>query len=108
MVQLLVVLVVMNSPTNAGDKRDRFNPRVRKIPWRRAWKPSAAFLPGESHGQRSVVGYSHRVAKNHTQLKQLSTHHREQYRSFFKKLKIELPYNPVIPLLSIYPEKSMV
>ena len=28
------------------------------IPWRRAWQPSPRFLPGESHGQRSLVGYS--------------------------------------------------
>ena len=30
----------------------------RKLPWRRAWHPTPAFLPGESHGQRSLVGYS--------------------------------------------------
>ena len=30
----------------------------RKIPWRRAWQLTAAFLPGEFHGQRSLVGYS--------------------------------------------------
>ena len=29
-----------------------------KIPWRRAWHPTPVFLPGESHGQRSPVGYS--------------------------------------------------
>ena len=29
-----------------------------KIPWRRKWQPSPVFLPGEFHGQRSVVGYS--------------------------------------------------
>ena len=28
------------------------------IPWRRAWQPTPAFLPGESHGQRSLEGYS--------------------------------------------------
>ena len=28
------------------------------MPWRRAWQPTAVFLPGESHGQRSLVGYS--------------------------------------------------
>ena len=39
-------------------RRHRFDPWVRKIPWRRAWLPTAAFLPGESHGQRSLVGYS--------------------------------------------------
>ena len=27
------------------------------MPWRKAWQPTAAFLPGESHGQRSLVGY---------------------------------------------------
>ena len=27
-------------------------------PWRRQWQPTPVFLPGESHGQRSLVGYS--------------------------------------------------
>ena len=35
-----------------------FYPSVRKIPWRRAWQPTPVFLPGGSHGQRSLVGYS--------------------------------------------------
>ena len=39
-------------------KRNRFNPWVRKIPWRRKWQPTPVFLPGESHGQRSLMGYS--------------------------------------------------
>ena len=34
------------------------DPWVRKIPWRRAWQPTPVFLPEESHGQRSLVGYS--------------------------------------------------
>ena len=47
-----------NLPVNAGDvKRHGFNPWVRKIPWRRAWQPAPVFLPGKSHGQRSLVGY---------------------------------------------------
>ena len=33
-------------------RRYRFDPWVRKIPWRRQWQPTPAFLPGESHGQR--------------------------------------------------------
>ena len=34
-------------------------------PWRRAWQPTPVFLPGESHGQRSLVGYGvHGVAKS--------------------------------------------
>ena len=36
---------------------------VRKIPWRREWLSSPVFLPGESHGQRSLVGYSPRGRK---------------------------------------------
>ena len=39
-------------------RRPRFNPWVRKIPWRREWQPTPVFLPGESHGQRSLVGDS--------------------------------------------------
>ena len=39
-------------------KRRRLDPWVGKIPWRRAWQPTPAFLPGEPHGQRSLAGYS--------------------------------------------------
>ena len=39
-------------------RRPRFNPWVRKIPWRKEWLPTPVFMPGESHGQRSLVGYS--------------------------------------------------
>ena len=53
-----VALVVKNSPTNAGNMRCEFDPWVWKIPWRRAWPPSPVFLPGESHWQKSLVGYS--------------------------------------------------
>ena len=39
-------------------KRPRFHPWIRKIPWRRAWQPTPVFLPRETHGQRSLAGYS--------------------------------------------------
>ena len=39
-------------------QRRGFYPWVGKAPWRRAWQPTLVFLPGESHGQRSLVGYS--------------------------------------------------
>ena len=35
--------------------RDRFDPWVEKIPWRRKWLPTPVFLPGKSHGERSLV-----------------------------------------------------
>ena len=38
--------------------RTRFDPWVGKIPWRREWQPTPVLLPGESHGQRSLAGYS--------------------------------------------------
>ena len=44
-------------------RRPGFDPWVRKIPWRRKWQPNPVFLPGESHGQRSLVGYSPRGRK---------------------------------------------
>ena len=36
----------------------RFDPWVRKIPWRRKWQPTTVFWPGKSHGQRSLAGSS--------------------------------------------------
>ena len=39
-------------------KRHGFDSWVWKIPWRREWQPTTVFLPGESHEQRSMVGYS--------------------------------------------------
>ena len=38
--------------------RHRFDPFVGKIPWKRAWQLTPVFLSGESHEQRSLVGYS--------------------------------------------------
>ena len=39
-------------------RRCEFNPWVGKIPWRKKWQPTPVFLPGKSHGQRSLAGYS--------------------------------------------------
>ena len=37
------------------------------ILWRKEWQPTPVFLPGESHGQKSLVDYTvHGVAKSHT------------------------------------------
>ena len=38
--------------------RPRFDPSLGKIPWRRRWQSTSVLLPGKSHGQRSLVGYS--------------------------------------------------
>ena len=48
-----MVLVVKNPPAKAGDR----GMMLGKIPWWRAWQPTPVFWPGESHGQRRLVGY---------------------------------------------------
>ena len=48
---------VKNPPANVGDVN--LIPGLERSPtWRRAWQPTPVFLPEESHGQRSLVGYS--------------------------------------------------
>jgi len=46
--------------------RPGFDTQVGKIHWRRAWQPTPVFLLGESHGRRSLVGYSPWVKKTQT------------------------------------------
>ena len=43
--------------SNLQGGRSGFNPWVGKIPQRRAWQPTAGFLPGESQGRGSLVGF---------------------------------------------------
>ena len=42
-------------------KRHGFSPWVRKILWRKAWQPTPVFLPGKSHGQRSLAATVHQI-----------------------------------------------
>ena len=51
--------MVKNPPTEAGDVRDLGSiPRSGRFHWRRKSLPTPVFLPGESHEQRNLVGYS--------------------------------------------------
>ena len=65
--------MVKNLPVNA--RRPRFDPSVRKIPWRRKWQPTPVFLPGEFHGQRSLVGYTPWGRKESDMTEQLTLSH---------------------------------
>ena len=47
-----------NKESGVPSRRLGFNPKVGKIPWRRKWQPTPVFLPGKSHGLRSLAGYS--------------------------------------------------
>ena len=70
-----VALVVKNPPANARDTGNLgLTPGKGIFPWRTAWQPTPIFLPGESHGQRSLADYIHGVAQSRTLLRWLSTH----------------------------------
>ena len=70
-------------------RRLRFDSWVRKIPWRRKWQPTPVFLPGESHGQRSLAATVHGVAKAtvHGVAKELDTTERLSFSQETRKLK---------------------
>ena len=53
-----------------------FDSWVWKIPWRRKWQSTPVFLPGESHRQRSLVGYSQELDTT----KGLNHHHHSKKR----------------------------
>ena len=70
MSSILWASLVAQPVKNLQCRRPRFNPWVRKIPWKREWQPTLVFLPGEFHGQRSLVDWAavHGVAKKWIQL----------------------------------------
>ena len=77
-------------------RRFGFSPWVRKIPWRRKWQPTPVFLPGKSHGQRSLVGCSSRgrkgVGHNLTTKQQLSV----VWSSFNYSVRVFIPWDLLI------------
>ena len=66
-----------------------FNPWVGKMPWRRKWQSIPVFLPGKSHGQRSLEGYSPWGHKESDTTKQL-THTRVERNRLRDHLIIHL------------------
>ena len=69
-------------------QRCEFETWVRKIPWRRAWQPTPVFLPGESHGQRSLAGYrpqGHKESVIAEKTQHASMQKRPQNLNIFKK-----------------------
>ena len=62
---LVILFMAKNLPANARNRRKcGFDPWVGKIPWSRKWQPIPRFLPGNSHEQRSLKGYSPWVSKS--------------------------------------------
>ena len=86
-IQIVYIVKGINSFKSKGEyihqkvtaksiRHTQFDPSVWKIPKRRARQPTPVFLPGESHGQRSLVGYSpqHRKKSGMTKATQHATH----------------------------------
>ena len=65
-------VVKKNPPAMQGIRRLEFHLWVGKIPWRRKCQPTPVFLPGKSHGQRSLEGYSPWGRKESDTTEQLS------------------------------------
>ena len=78
-------------------RRFRFNPWVRKIPWRRKRQPTPVFLPGKPHGQRSLTGYSLWGGKR-VRHDLVTKQHR--YRRFKMYNRVKSETSPCIPVLS--------
>ena len=60
--------------------RRGFNPWVGNIPWRRKWQPTPVFLPGKSHGRRSLAGCSPRGCKESDTTEHTQQHNNSQHR----------------------------
>ena len=69
-----VALVAKNPPATARDQETGFDPGLVGILWRRAWRPTPVFLPGESHGQRRLTDSSPwgHSTESRTQLRDLA------------------------------------
>ena len=66
--------VVKNLPSMQETKETQVAAVTWEDPLEKGMEPTPVFLPGESHGQRSLAGSIHWVAQSQTQVKQLSTH----------------------------------
>ena len=63
--------MVKNPPASTGAAGSI--PALERSPWRRKWQPSLVFLPGEAHGQSSLVGYRPCGCKEWNTAERLST-----------------------------------
>ena len=69
--------MVNNPPANTGDVSCRFDPWVRKIPWRRKWQTTPIFLLGEYSMDRgawwAISPWGHKESDTTEQLNTKST-----------------------------------
>ena len=85
----LVAQTVKRLPTM---RETQFDPWVGKIPWRRKWQPTPVFLPGESHGRRSVVGYRPRDRQESDTTERLHFHFKKAMAPHSSTLAWKIPW----------------
>ena len=74
-------------------------PWVEKFPWRRKWQPTPIFLPGESHGQRSLEGYSSWGRKQLDTTERLThTHTHTHTRTLLAKLNCTYNVSTIVDM----------
>ena len=76
--------------------KPRFSPSVRKVLWRREWQLTPVFLPGESHGPRSLAGYSLCSRKELNTTEWLSLLLLMSFRKFTIKMDKETVYHSTL------------
>ena len=84
-------------------RRRMFDPWARKTSWRRKWQPALVFLPGEFHGQRSLVGCSPRGCK---ELDMTEHAHRQEMLAYIldnSASKVLFPLNLLLVMVTCSP-----
>ena len=108
---------VKASACKAGDPGSI--PGSRKIPWRRQWHPTPVFLPGESHGRRSLVGYSPWGRKESDMTERLPFHFEEKIQlqacsissdCSFQSVLYPVDFGPARPhnCITQFPERNLL
>ena len=77
------VNIIVRVNSDSAHRRYGFNAWVGRILWRKKWQPTPVFWSGQSHGQRSLEGYSPWGPKSQTQLSTNSTHTHTHTRTLF-------------------------
>ena len=113
--QLLLPLLSGKEPARQCRRHEEleFDPWVRKIPWRMAQQPTPVFLPGKSHEQRSLVGYSPWGCKESGTTEATShTHKAREYGSRVGLGKVLMAAGQQVTVISLnglmYPKNSVL
>ena len=77
-----------------------FNMLSRLVIWRRKWQPTLVFLPGESHGQRSLVGYSQRSRRELDTTELLNNKNNKVGHSFSSKDQVSFDFMAAVTICS--------